>query len=182
MNPARKADVVLGVLLASTLACGSSGPPVATITSPGTDIPSASGTSAAVPIGAVGDRVENGGIALTVNNVTFDDEIDNFLSAASGNIYLVLDVTIENTDDDEGTYNLLYFKVKDADGYEYSASISAPEPNLSAGDLVAGDKVRGNVAFEVKEDATGIILTYEPLVLFGDDASIRVNLGDVTGD
>jgi Domain of unknown function (DUF4352) len=128
---------------------------------------------------SVGVRVESAGVALTVNKVSTATSIQQFLTPQAGNIYLVLDVTIENTGQDAGSYNALYFKVKDANNFEYDTALAAPDPSLKSGDSNKGDKVRGNVAFELPIGAKALVMSYDPLVLFGGYQIIRVNLGDV---
>lgn len=51
------------------------------------------------------------------------------------------------------------------------------EPSFKSGNLPKGDKVRGNVAFEVAPDAKGFVLTYQPLVILGGFQPIRIDLG-----
>lgn len=121
----------------------------------------------------IGDRVEAGGVALTVNTATTVDSFD-FMTAAEGSTYLVLDVLIETTDRDTAPYNPLYFSVKDADGFQYNSALIAPEPSLKSGDLARGDRVRGNLAFEVPSGTAGLVLTYEPLVILGGFEPLRV--------
>lgn len=128
-------------------------------------------------IGMVGQRREAGGIALTVIKVSKLDQIDEFLKPDDGNIYLVLEVIIENLSREITPYNPFYFRIKDVDGFEYDSAFVAPPPELKAGDLQQGDKVRGNVAFEIPVFAQGLTVTYEPLVLFGGYQPVRVDLG-----
>lgn len=173
------------ILVIAALACGSeAGTPVPGSTSapigtaaPGsTDAPVAT-TAPAVTVGQVGDRVESNGIALTVNSVSAVDNVSDIFKPAEGNIFLVADVTVESVDKESAAYNPLYFKVKDADGFEYSTSFTAPDPTLKSGELSAGDKARGNVAFEVPIDAKGLVLSYKAIDFSGDDA-IEFELGD----
>jgi hypothetical protein len=129
----------------------------------------------AATTGKVGDRVEANGIALTVTKAERKTELGEFQKAQAGNTYIVAEVLIENVSTDKAAYNLLYFKVKDADGFEYTPALSADPQALKSGDLVKGDKVRGSVAFEVKESAKGLTLEYKPLA-FSDVQPIHVAL------
>lgn len=139
---------------------------------PPTEIPSNS-------IGALGERIEKGGIALTVLNASKTTDI-SFMQAQSGNIYLVIEVLIENVSrDDETPYNAMYFSVKDESGYEYQTAFASPDPSLTSGNLIKGDKVRGFIAFEVLNTSTQYIVTYEPLVILGGYEPIRIDLGTV---
>lgn len=128
-------------------------------------------------IGVVGIRQEAGGVGVTVMSVSKVNQINDFMTAKDGKIYLVIDVVVENLSRDEETpYNTMYFKVKDADGFEYTSAMMAPDPSLKSGKLMMGDKVRGNVAFEVSQSATGFVMSYEPLVILGGYKPIRIAL------
>jgi hypothetical protein len=140
-----------------------------------TEIPT---LSSAPSVGMVGNRSESAGIALTVMDVYKTNKINEYLSLDAGNIYLVLEVVIENIGrNDEIPYNPFYFSVKDSNGFEYNVSMLAPEPSLKSGTLVRGDLAHGFIAFEVREVAECFIVTYMPIVLFGGYSPIRINLG-----
>lgn len=157
------------------LACGGgSGGGVAITPGAATAAPAAPAPAAVV--GKVGDRVEANGIALTVVKTEQKDELSQFQKAKDGNTYVIAEVLIENVSADKVPYNPLYFKVKDGDGFEYNPEISGGDQALKSGDLVKGDKARGTVAFEVKETAKSLIMSYKPLVLFSGDEAIRVAL------
>ncbi len=127
--------------------------------------------------GVVGERRETGGIALTVLSVSKANNI-SIWSPDAGNIFLIIEVLIENVSRDEETpYNPLYFSIKDSEGFEYSTAIAAPDPSLQSGNLPKGDKVRGFVAFEVRSTANGFIVTYKPIVILGGYEPIRISLG-----
>ena len=75
--------------------------------------------------GKVGDKVEAGGMAITVVQVQKVASFNSFMSADAGNIYVDIEVVIENTGRDETPYNPFYFKLKDAHSYEYDATFSS---------------------------------------------------------
>lgn len=176
--------VALALLI---LACGSTaGTGGGATTGTATTAPAAPTTAAAAtdapaptpaPTGPakVGERVEQNGTALTVVSVEKKAELSQFQKAKDGNIFIVAEVLIENAGSDKIPYNPLYFKVKDADGFEYSATIYTGDNGLKSGDLAAGDKARGVIAVEVKEGAKGLILSYQPIT-FGAEDPIRVAL------
>jgi hypothetical protein len=126
-------------------------------------------------IAQIGERVEAGGIALTINSANTMASFD-FMTAAEGKTYLVVDALIENISRDTAPYNPLYFSLKDAEGYQHNSAILAPDPSLKSGELPAGDRVRGNIAFEIPIDAAGLVLTYEPLVILGGYQPLRVSV------
>lgn len=153
--------------------------PEATDAPEATDEPKA--TEIPIPTEAppgIGTRIESGGIALTVAQAYLTDSFDTFLKPEDGFTFLVVEVIIENVDRDEAPYNPLYFAVKDSQGFEYTTAFSAPEPTLKSGEAAKGELARGFVAFEVQEGATGLVVSYEPLVILGGYETIRIALGD----
>lgn len=167
--------IAIIALTALTLACGGGG------SSSGNATPLASGGSTqatAVPaanaVGKVGERVEQGGIVLTVTKVEKTDKLSDFQKAKDGSTFVVAEVLIENAGQDNAPYNPLYFKVKDSEGFEANASLGVNSA-LASGELAKGEKARGMVAFEVKQAAKGLVLEYRPLVI-GSDTTIKVAL------
>lgn len=181
--------LVIIVLVVAALACGSA-TPVPTISTAipaategaaeATSPPSAAATATPAPaweMAKVGDRVEVSGVALTVASMKSLTVISQFIKPQTeGDVFVVADVLLENTGADKTPYNFFYFKVKDADDFVYNVTVG-PEPSLKSGDLAAGDKVRGNVAFEVKATSKGLVLTYEPIIV-GNTITLSVFLGD----
>ncbi len=161
----------------ATTAPTSTAAPTASAVPTSTRAPTAAPTTpAAAAACAVGERCDRGGTALTVNSVKTTDTIDTFPTPAQGNTFLVVDVSIENTGAKDIPFNPLFFKVRAEDGTESNSTILAPSPSLKTGELTPGEHVRGNVAFEISQSATGLLLLYQPLV-FPQPEAIRVNLG-----
>lgn len=115
--------------------------------------------------GKVGQPIDNGGVALTVISTTLTSQIDQATPAGAGEAYLIADVQLENTGSGKVSYDVIYFSVLDANSVEYISSRVAPAPALKSGDLLPGDKVRGNVAFKLKAAATGLTIKYQPVVM-----------------
>lgn len=172
----KRLQLVVLTLVLAALACGSSGTETI-ITGAGTPAGNAAAPEA-LPLGQVGERVQSGGMAVTLNEVGIETRIDDLWTPDEGNVFVVADVTIESVDRDDGAYNPLYFKVKDEDGFEYTASFFAPSPTLSAGDLAPGERARGWISFEVKEGAQRLVMSFEPIVIFGGYQTIRFALGN----
>jgi hypothetical protein len=142
-----------------------------------TDAPTPEPTVAPVAGPAkIGDRVDSGGVALTVMGVQRAADLGQFQKAKDGNEFVVAEVLLETTGRDEAPYNPLYFKVKDGDGFEYNVALNIQDGALKSGKLPSGEKVRGTVAFEVKQGASGLVLSYEPLVILGGYEPIKVVL------
>lgn len=122
---------------------------------------------------AIGEKATGDGYTLTVVGVERKAELSQFEKAKDGNTYVVADVLVEATD--KTTYNLLYFKVKDATGVEYNPAVTSLPDGFKSGELQAGDKARGRVAFEIPSTATGLVLSYQPLTI-GSSNIVRVKL------
>lgn len=141
-----------------------------------TAVPTPEPTATAAGLPGVGERVETTGVAMTVNSVERKDALSSFQEAEAGNEYLIVDVLVENTADVEEPYNPFYFKVKDGNGVESSIEMNTGQGSFKSGKLPPGDKVKGTVAFKVTKGASGLVITYEPLVIFGGYKPIRIRL------
>ena len=110
----------------------------------------------------IGERVEMGEFVITVNSVK-DSQGSEFLKPAAGHVYKIVDCTIENLSDEaEVISSLMMFKMADSKGYNYNVTIAdSSKPSLD-GELGPGRKMRGEIAFEVPTDATGLELIFEP--------------------
>jgi hypothetical protein len=133
------------------------------------------GGNAAPATGNVGQRVVAGDIALTVDNVKRAKELSKTQKAPEGKEYLVAEVTIENSGASKLLYGPANFKVKDGKGVETTVELNnSASDALKDGSLDKGDKIHGTVAFEMDPAATGLVLTFEPVVFFGQ--SIKITL------
>lgn len=186
----RKAIGIIAVVLGLfVIACGgtstggqtvipaTSAPAAQATSAPGqpTSAPAAEPTAAPATVAKVGDRVELNGTALTVVKVDRAAELGQFSKAKDGNEFVVAEVIIENVNADKVPYNPLYFKVKDAEGFEINAELLGSDRSLKSGELTKGEKTRGTVAFEVKKGTQGLVLEYKPIV-FGSSDAIKVSL------
>lgn len=137
----------------------------------------------------IGETASNGKIAVIVNSIKFLDVIKyNITSEVMGEEYtytydykpkegykfLILDLTVENLQADKTVTisSLIQFKVTDKDGYSYDVSFGTAylDRKWSDGDLLPGQKRRGNVAFEVPKNAQG--LKFEFLFEIGGTTAI----------
>ncbi len=155
-------------------------PSVSDAPSPVPSIPAhaANPSPTTLPSGRVGQRQVSLGIALTVVSVKRMASANGLPLDSPGKVLIVADVLIENVSRDEAApYNLLYFRLQDSNGYTFSPGVYSVDPELHSGRLPKGDKVRGNVVYEVPAASNGLVLSYESLALFQGNAAIRVNLG-----
>ena len=130
----------------------------------------------AAPVGKVGEPVEVNGIRLTVHKVEVKADLGQFTKAKEGRAFVVVEVTIENTGQNQHSANPFNLTLRDANGQSYSQSFGSQDP-LQLAQLVKGDKARGTVPFDVKADAKGLVLIYDTAPLANAAQQIRVDLG-----
>lgn len=114
----------------------------------------------------VGESVKMGDLEFTVNGVKTDKGGD-FNKPEEGNVFLIIDATINNTGKESSALSsLIMFKLYDSEFYEKDISIFADTKGSLDGELGAGRTMRGEIAFEVGKDETEWELIFEPN-LFG---------------
>lgn len=137
--------------------------PIVTKLTPGTT----SGDEAPVAsdqatVAQVGDRVELDGMAMTLVSVDRKEQLSEYEKAKDGKIFIVASVLIENVGKKDVSYNPFYFKMIDAEKFEYEKGIVSDDNRLTSGELSEGGKTKGTVVFEVPNDAKGLVLIHEP--------------------
>jgi len=123
----------------------------------------------------VGDVIKINGTQLTVNEVT-KSAGGEFDKPKSGNEYVIIRVTIENTGNSTISYNPYYFKVQNSQGQitDPAFTIVDQDTALESGELAPGGKVSGTVVFEQPKNDPELKLQYTT-DLFGQDVTI-INL------
>ncbi len=124
--------------------------------------------------GEVGQRMEQGGIALTVEKTT-RAQLISYSKPGAGHVFIVVDLLIENTDKQNASINARSFQLKDSDGREYTWISTGTPGFITMATLIPADKLRGKLAFEVQKQPNSYVMSYAPLRLFGDDDPIRVS-------
>lgn len=102
----------------------------------------------------------NGNTAkITILSATYGDAITTgpYASPAKNGGYLTLDVLWE-TEKGKTSSNPLYFKAKDADGRSANVELFMDDA-IGSGEIPAGDKARGKVAFDIKPGTSTVIIT-----------------------
>jgi len=129
------------------------------------------GQAQALEIFAVGESVKMGELVFIVNGVRTSQGGD-FISPEEGNIYYLVDCTLENNAAESANISsLLMFKMVDGDGYNYNITIGPETKGSLDGELASGRKMRGELAFEVPVQASSLELIFEPNV-FGTGQAI----------
>ena len=101
----------------------------------------------------LGQTANVGDAEVTAHSFRLDSG-GEFFAPDAGNVWIVVDATIVNTGDDEYNFSsLLQLAVRDTEAREYDVSLLADVISGLDGTILAGDKLRGEVAFEVPEAA-----------------------------
>ena len=166
------AAIVLIIIISSIANAGknnntTASAPVATATAsaPAAQAPAATAaapsTPAAAPAPQVGQPFEvnmgSGDVAkITIVSATYAPTAGALASKPKNGGYLILDVLWE-TAKGETSANPLYFDAKDAAGRGGSTGLFA-DGLMTAGDVPAGDKVRGNVVFDIGAGPWSVIV------------------------
>jgi RNA polymerase subunit RPABC4/transcription elongation factor Spt4 len=120
-----------------------------------------------------GESATIDGRKLTVTSVERKASLGQYSQAPAGKVYVVANVTLENTSDKVKTYNIFDFRIQTAGGQVLDIYIGG-ENNLSSGDLVVGGKATGNVVFEVPVETASQYIIFKPNAAMSDRAIIEV--------
>lgn len=134
--------------------------------------PAAAAPSASAPAAPVAPAVgvpfsvkmRNGNAArITVVSAVHTDSVTTgaFATPPKNGTYLLLDVLWE-TESGKTNSNPLYFSAKDANGRKADMSMFA-DNQLGSGEVLPGDKARGNVAFDIAPGAATVMIS-DPLL------------------
>lgn len=129
-------------------------------------IPSLGGDSTEVVNGTIGQPITLGDVVLTVNDVK--RTTDGNLPPGDGNEYAMLDVTVENKGKEDLTLSgLLSFALQDSAGKDQTYAIGAKYSNMfdsvtNGNAIKPGDKVTGQLGYEVKKGEKDLTLKFVP--------------------
>ena len=112
----------------------------------------------------VGDQVQIGNLILTVNGVSYPKG-DQFNKPKEGYKFVVVDLTIENTGTESvHISSLLQMSLKDETGQIYEVDLMASVAgggNSPEGEIAPGEKLRGQVGFQVPEDVQELTFVFD---------------------
>jgi hypothetical protein len=112
----------------------------------------------------VGDVVAMGTTILTVNEVQYPAG-DDFIKPNAGYKFLVVDLTLENQGATAiSVSTLLQMSLKDSTSQQYDIDIMASVASGGSspdGEIAPGEKLRGQVGFQVPETATGLVFVFD---------------------
>lgn len=100
---------------------------------------------------SVGSTVDFNGLEVTMNEVRRDDGDGDFVEPDE-DFFLIVDVSIENTTDEEANVSsLMQMSLVDPDGYGQEMDIMADTSGSLDGEIGAERTLSGEIAFDVEE-------------------------------
>ena len=123
------------------------------------------------PVFTVGDRLEMDGVYVTLNGV-YENNGNQFMSPAEGNVYVVCEFTIENETDSEIAVSTMMSFDAYFDDYAAEFSLGAITSDDSRqqldGSIAPGKKIKGITGFEAPADWKTIDIEYKVNPLYSD--------------
>jgi hypothetical protein len=118
--------------------------------------------------GQFGETLAAGGMSVAVSDpfVTYDY---NFSTPKGGYYFLIFNAALTNTGTDKKGYASNRFEVRDLDtDTKHKETFVLLDQPLGSGDLSSGSYVSGQVALEVQETASNLLVQYQ-IDSFGDE-------------
>ncbi len=127
----------------------------------------------------IGDTVKMGDLQFTLNGVRYEKGSE-YWAPDEGTKWLVFDCVIENKgSESEGISSLLMFKLYDADSYAKDIAMADNLKGSLDGELGAGRKMAGEVAFTVDEGEDEWEFVFEPQVFGFGQAIYDISASDI---
>ena len=115
---------------------------------------------------------------VTVNSVS-TSEGENYTKPEDGKVFVLINVTITNTSDEDISYNVLYSKIQNAQGQINSLGFSMlnVKDKLHSGKLIPGGTITGTVVTEAAADEiNSMIFIYEPNPFSDEEAKVQLSI------
>ena len=160
---------VVGLALVATTASGSDEP------AQKVDAPTGGGDQS--DTFAVGDHVALGGWTIIAHGVT--DPLtpgSEFLAPEPGNRWVAVDVEATNTGDSPETMSsVMCFDLLDSTNRSHTVTITGSGASTLDGGVGPGASLRGDLEFEIPEDATGLKLVFSCDLTSSSSATIALD-------
>lgn len=124
----------------------------------------------------IGEEVKLGENILIVNSVKKSNG-SQYDKPKGGHEFIIVDVTIKNGGKSEISYNPFDFSMQNSQGQitDQAFTLINTDNQLNSGELAAGGKVSGTIAFEQPTGDKGLILKYKYNIFSDKDVKIKVN-------
>ncbi|MGM9470831.1 DUF4352 domain-containing protein [Pseudarthrobacter sp. YS3] len=162
-KPAADSSPIASTAASAEVAAPAAAPPAAP---PAAAPPASAPAAPAAPTVGVpfSVKMRNGNVArITIVSAVRTDSvtIGAFATPSKNGTYLLLEVLWE-TESGKTSSNPLYFSAKDANGRKADMSLFA-DNQLGSGEILPGDKARGNIAFDIAPGAATVMIS-DPLL------------------
>ena len=119
-----------------------------------------------VDVHNLGESISYENVTVSANSIEFAESLGDFAEAEDGMEYAIIDITTENGTQEELSISmLLQMKMKDGQGNSYGINITAlsslDRPYNESQPIAPGESRRGQVAYEVPQDASQLYWTFE---------------------
>lgn len=125
----------------------------------------------------VGEAISLDNHTLTVNSVNKNYKSGNQFDKPqdSNNVFVAVNVTLENTGNSDLSANEFGFKLEDETGTQRNSTIVTGVSNpLQSVTLSKGGKTSGNIVFEAKADSKTLKLRYEGGIFGGQEVIVNL--------
>lgn len=112
---------------------------------------------------SVGEIVEGDQMSMVVQDVEKTQSIGQFQEASSGNTFAIISLAVKNNtpSDFVGFSGFLQTQLKDSEDYTYNQTIAVTGQTFQGGQLAPGEVARGDLVYEVPQDASGLVLQFD---------------------
>jgi len=124
----------------------------------------------------VGQVVSGESLQMVVRETSYTKTLGEFSEADEGKEFLVVRMAAKNTSDEYTNFSGFWqARVKDSENHVYDSSFESTSRPLNSGVLAPGEVTRGDLVFELPEDASELTLQFDFEVISWTDFS-RVNI------
>jgi hypothetical protein len=112
---------------------------------------------------AIGEVVEDDSLAMVVRGVEKAASLGEFQEAESGNTYVVVEMAVKNKSSSEFVDFSSFWqtRLKDGSNHVYDQTVAVTENPMRSGQLAPGEVSRGDVVYEVPEDASDLSMQFD---------------------
>jgi len=168
--------VAIAALALPFLACGSTAGGSTGTAVTATSAPAGTTPTAAAKTWKVGDTVKLGDWTIIANKASTSTG-GEFAKPKSGNIYLVVNVTVTNGGSAaQAISSIGSFKLADSTGQTYTETIVDGLKNPPDGNVAAGGKLSGDLAYEVPKTEKSFTLAFQPDITSTDQVTITITV------
>ena len=124
---------------------------------------------------AINEAVQSHGATVTVTKVVKSNGSD-YDTPKSGNEYVIVSVSIENSGSSEISYNPYDFKMQNSKGQITDGAFAMVNQDtaLESGSLATGGSIKGTLIFEQPKDDKSLVLKYNGNI-FAKDIQFKLN-------